>query len=110
MVDSKLATGEVATARKIGDEMKTAEDNHTHMLMFYTPKLIVQTLIDCWLAYSLKLYAKALDFILSDDTLVKSATWKDIKMYAMYGKFAEMNWYKKLNEEEQHIVASLVRV
>ena len=80
------------------------------MLVFYYPKLVIQTAVDIWIGFILNRYVKALEFTLSDDTQIKTTTWKELKLYAMQGKYAEMNWYKKLNEEEQHVVASLVRV
>ena len=80
--------------------MKTVGNNYHSMLLFYYPKLIIQTGLDCWIGYVLYAYANALDFVLSDDTLVKSTTWKELKLYAMQGNYSGTNWYKKLNEED----------
>ena len=89
--------------------MSTVEERYTTMLTFYYPKVIFQTLIDCWLGYILYNYAYEAKLILSDDTPVKTATWRELRAYAMHGNYSDYNWYKNLDANDKHIVASLVR-
>ena len=89
--------------------MSTVEERYTTMLVFYYPKVIFQTLLDCCVGYILYNYACEAKLILSDDTPIKTTTWKELKAYAMHGNYAEYKWYKSLDSNEKHIVASLVR-
>ena len=94
VLERKIAEGQFDVAQTISNEIQSLDKKYHTMLLFYIPKLIIQTGIDCWVGYILNLYAKALNFVLSDDTMIKSAAWKELKLYAMSGNYAEMNWYK----------------
>ena len=94
MLERKIAEGLFDVAETISKEIQNVDKKYHTMLLFYIPKLILQTGVDCWIGYVLNLYAKALDFVLSDHTMIKTATWKELKNYAMSGNYSEMNWYK----------------
>lgn len=54
-------------------------------------------------------YANDYKLFLSDQTPIRTSTWRELRQYAMNVDYTKLSWFIKLSADEKQLVSALIK-